>query len=758
MTTDEIFKNARWISTSDNRPGKPIGTDTPTLRARRSFNLSRKPGRATAYICGLGAFVLYINGKRVGDDLLSPAFTNYAETVLYCEYDVTELLTEGENLIAAEVAAGFYNQSTYDGWSFSHAVWRDFEKLLCSLYVDGEEKLVSDRSWRVTRLGPRISSQIRLGEKYDARLEDEWLEHSFDDSSWQEASLTRIPFGKLKKQELPPIKICEKIQYLQSIVCKNGKIYDFGRNISGNVTVKAKGKTGDTLTIRYGERLTEGELDNYINQYGIKNAEINGLQFGDRYTFSNNGVAEWHSEFVYYGFRYVYIEGAEEVLGAEANFIHTDLREKGFFSSSDERYNWLVSAGVTAFLSNFHGFSEDCPHREKNGWTGDAAISASHAVFRYDMKEAYKKWLSDITDCQAKSGQLPAIAPTSIYGYTWGAGPAWDHALFCIPDAYYRETGDDSLFDGIIDAGISYFDYAQKFEDEHGLVKFGLSDWCSPLEIGEEEMGDVLEGFPTEGRKRMTVATNTFSDSCYYYTNLRIFADALERRGDGRAEEYLLRSVRVLLAIRRAFIHDGTADNGTQSALAIALYHGILTEDETAAIAARLADKVKAAGYKMQCGILGTKAIFNVLAEHGYIDLCGKMLELEDYPSYGFWRRCGLQTLPELWEIADGSRNHHMYSDIVHWVYRHIGGLQNKGIAYDRALIAPFIFSDNCSAECGTETARGRISVAWSFACGVFSAKIEIPEGTEAALSVFGRREELHVGINNIRIETETRK
>ncbi len=756
MSTCKIFRGAHWISTLDTRAGKPIGTQTPTLRARKLFEIKEKPECVKAYVSGLGAFVMYINGVRVGDELLSPAFTSYSETVLFCEYDVTELLQLGENLVCIEVGSGFYNQSTYDGWSFSHAAWRDFEKLIFSLVSDGQTVLVSDNTWKVTRSGPRTNTQIRLGESYDARLRDLWLDGDFDDSAWQDASLTRIPAGEMKKQELPPIRICEKIQPLTTKVYKNGVIYDFGRNISGNVRVKIKGKSGDILSVKYGERIMDGELDESIYLYGIRNFSSEPLQLGDRYILSGEGEESFQAEFVYYGFRYVCISTNAEVISVEANFIHTDIREKGGFNCSSERLNALVGGGVTAFLSNLHGFSEDCPHREKNGWTGDACISVNHAVYRYDMKEFYKKWLADIVDGQTKAGQLPAIAPTAIYGYTWGSGPAWDHALFYIPETYYLETGDDSLFDGIIEAGFKYFDYAEKYENADGLVKFGLGDWCSPLEIAECEMGNVLEGFSTEGRKRMPVASGMFSDSCYHYANLSIFARALLRRGNARAEEYMSHAETVLSGIRKTFLDGESVDNGTQSALALALYFNIVTGETAQRLAKRLAEKVEEGGYKMQCGILGTKAIFNVFSNNGLQDICLKMLSIDDYPSYGFWLKCGLATFPELWEIADGSRNHHMYSDIVNWIYRNIGGIQNTGVGYDSCNISPTIFGESCSAESFTETARGRISVKWSYKAGEFTAETEIPEGCLATLSVMGRRMPLPSGKTATTVKKES--
>ena len=736
---NEIFRKARWIGSSKCYAGKPVAIDTPSLRARKTFSLDSKPASAKVYVSGLGAFVLYINGKRVGDEVLSPAFTNYTKTVLYCEYDVTEMLGEGENLVCIEVGAGFYNQSTFEGWSFCFSPWRDEEKFLLSLYADGKEVLYSSPDFRVTDDGPRLHSNIREGERYDARLRDGWLSLDFDDSGWQRGTLTRIPGGVLKKQELPPIRICEVLKPLSVTEGKNGLIYDFGRNISGVARVRASGDAGKTMKLIYGERLNDGEVNNDIVKYGVKNLDTADVQFGDRYIFKGEGVEEFAAEFVYHGFRYLEVVGARPE-SVEGLFIHTDLRQKGGFSSSDVMLDWFIDASNTAFLSNFHSFSEDCPHREKNGWTGDASLSCHHALFRFDMIESYRKWLGDIADCQLLSGQYPGVAPTGIYGYTWGAGPAWDSAMFVIPDAVYRECGDDSLFDGIMENNLRYLDYAALYEKEDGLVKFGLGDWCPPKKL--------------EGLK---LASNELSDSCYYYTNLYITAEALKRRSDSRAEEYFERASRLRSAILKKYLNDGVVDNDSVSSMALLLYH-IPTDRETGAkIAARMVEKIKEWGYRVCCGILGVKAMFEVLDRYGYDDVAYRIMHCEDYPSFGLWRKEGLLTLPESFEMdaAAGlaSLNHHMYSSPANWIYRKIGGIQNLGVAYDKCRIAPYLFDNECSAESFTETPRGKISVKWSYDNGEFSLETVIPEGTIAELVLPGVQKTLTPGENKIKIK-----
>ena len=221
-----LFEKACFIGCDVHVVGRRCGTPNPVLRLRRRFTLENMPKTAKIRIAGLGCFALYINGKRVSDEVLGPAFTDYTNTILYCEYDVKKYLSEGENLIAVELGSGHFNQSEEDTWSFYAAPWRDFQKLLLALECDGKIILTSDESFRVNRaknengalqfVGPCYYSVLRVGERYDAREEDGWLSLDFDDSAWQSASLASHPGGKLKKQTLPPMRICERLAPVKS--------------------------------------------------------------------------------------------------------------------------------------------------------------------------------------------------------------------------------------------------------------------------------------------------------------------------------------------------------------------------------------------------------------------------------------------------------------------------------------------------------------------------------------------------------------
>ena len=653
----------KWIGSGERVVTRTTGEKSPALQFRNEIALG-KVLRAECKISGLGCYVLYINGKRVGDDVLSPAFTAYDKRVLYVEYDVSRYLVTGKNVVAVKVGDGFYNQTTHDTWGFYQAPWRDRAKLFFELTVDGKKALVSDGSWKCTFNGTTVHSAMRTGEHYDARKEDGWKEVGYGDVAWQNACIVAPPGGELCLQRLPPIRECEMYPAVGVWKSARGWIFDFGKNISGYVSLKMKGKRGETAEIRYAEKLDGKEIDQEnISCYVLDTQEFST----DKYTFKGEGTEEWKPEFVYYGFRYIEVRGLKNTPPGDAftaYFVHTDLRRKGNLTTSNALLNWIYEAGIRSFLSNFHGFSEDCPHREKNGWTGDAVISANYAVCNFDMQEAYKKWLQDLADSQRASGQLPGIAPTSGWGYNWGSGPAWDAALFFLPYVLYKETGNTECFDIVYQAAEKYLAYAAYYRAE-GLVCYGLSDWCPP------DLPDLK------------LMSNRFSDSCYYYAMQKIMANMCGRKGKlAEAACYEQQAEETKKAIKKTYICGDTVDNDGQGALAEVLYFKIVEGTEAERIAKKLAERVEVDEYKFKVGILGLKALLNALSLYGYTDVAYKAVNRYDYPSYGYWKEQGATTLWENWD-GSGSQNHHMYADVLDWIFRNVAGLKNAGVAYD---------------------------------------------------------------------------
>ena len=717
----KFTEKAKWIGKGENN--FQVDVISPAHQLRKVINLDKAPKSACCLICGVGCYSLYVNGKRVGDDVLSPAFTVYDKRALYLEYDLTEYLTQGENVIAVKLGDGFYNQTTKDVWNFYTASWRSLPKLIFELFTDGESHTVSDDSWKLTTNGATVHNAIRTGEYYDARKADGWREVGYCDAGWEFAKIVHPLGGILEPQVMPPIRECEQLLAVGLTKSKNGWIYDFGKNTAGYARIKMKSSPGKTLIIKYAEILENGEL----MTDGISNLVKTGEFATDKYTFATDDVEEWNPEFVYHGFRYVELSG--DAIGEEeppidavsALFVHTDLRMKGGFTTSEELLTKIYDAGVRAFLSNYHGFSEDCPQREKNGWTGDSVISTDYAVCLFDMKEAYKKWMKDISDTQRVNGQLPGIAPTSSWGYNWGSGPAWDMALFALPYALYRETGDTECIDVVYESAKKYLEYARYYEKGR-LVLFGLADWCPPSKLDN-----------------LKIAPNELSDSCYYRAALGIMSEFEKIRGNiENANYYLQYSNSVKQAIIDKYLDTDAISDAGQGYLAMLLYFRIVEGKEGEEIAARLAEMLRDDGYVHKVGILGMKALLNALSAYGYTDVAYRAVTRRDYPSYGYMIDSGCTTLAEHWEMSQ-SLNHHMYADVVNWMMRNIAGVKNTGISYDSFTVTPFFFGENCQASFETETARGKLSVFWEKLGSKLSLDITVPRGSVATLILPGK-------------------
>ena len=472
---EKVFEKSRWIGTGLRETVGVTGKKSPANEFRKEFNCADF-NMAVCYICGLGFFELYVNGKRVGDEVLSPAFSNYDKRCYYSTFDLNKYLINGKNVIAVIVGNGHYNQTAGDAWEFDSASWRDNPKMIFSLFIDGQPFLNSDTDWKVRRSTINYHNNIRTGDYYDATEEDGFMEVGYNDSEWYEARIVAPPAGKLVPSDMPPIRECETYYPVDMWQSEKGWVFDFGVNIAGYAEITAEEERGVQAVIRYAEQLKGKELD----QYEIGKHVYSGEFSTDKYTFKGKGVESWKPKFSYHGFRYVEIIGLSKKPDKntiKAHFIHTDFEKVGDFSSSDELINWIYECGIRSFLSNYQSFPTDCPHREKNGWTGDAHLSSEYAFRIFDIESSFNKWLTDITDCQKDNGIIPCIAPTSAWGYNWGSGASWDYAMFKIPYVAYLENGTTEGFDRIYTAAKKYLDYALNYRKD-GLVEYALRQCC----------------------------------------------------------------------------------------------------------------------------------------------------------------------------------------------------------------------------------------------------------------------------------------
>jgi len=652
------MNKAKWISLGSLPAMMPA--IAPTLNGsiyfRRSFTITNPIKEAVLSICALGLGEYSINGVPVTEDVLCTPYTQYDKRIIYQKYDVTSLLTVGENVIGTYAGNGFYNNNM-ETWNDIFAPWRDNPKLLASLavtYVSGEEEIIrTDTSWKAVK-GPSVYNHMRQGEIHDASLRQPGFDKpGFDDSAWENAVIAHEPGGILETTDMPPIRV---IRTLKPISCKDG-IYDFGENISGWAKITATGKKGQQLRLIFDEKLNpDGSFrtgkDRNIALYSV--IENKELCQEDIFILSGNEKETFRPSFVYHGFRYVKAENAPVDFSIEAEVVHTDLKQIGSFESSDDMLNKIHKACVQATLSNYVGIPTDCPHREQNGWTGDAQLSSRQSVMNFDMERAYAKWLRDYKDAQRPNGQLPGIIPCAGWGYNWGSGPAWDSAIILIPWNTYLTTRSTAIIEDMWENIVRYMDYFDRMATDN-IACFGLGDWC-PV--------------------REPICPTELTDTAYYYADTLIVGKMAQLIGKD-ANRWFEKAAAIRQSWRDNFwnIKERSHLEGFQTYWACAIYQGLLDKDEIPAAAARLADLVIANDYHIDCGILGTSYIFTALSENGYMDVLYRMVTNPTYPSYAYWINSGCTALCESWNMTS-SDNHHMYSEVDAWLYHYVGGIK----------------------------------------------------------------------------------
>ena len=725
----------QWIQ----HPGMPsdpaLGAPAPYFR--RAFHLDSAPVSAVARFCGLGYGELHINGRKVSDDVLQPPFTRYDAAFLYSEYDVTACLVGGENVIGAVAGNGMYNEFARNVWDFEKAPWRHVPKVALSLRIrlaDGTETVLRSGEDFRTSTGPIRSDNLYEGEIHDARLEQPgWSLPGFDDAAWTPARLSNPPGGVPRLMDMEPCRVVRRIPAVSRWEVRPGvHVYDFGVNLAGWASLRVEGPAGTTVTMRFAERLDEARG---IDTRDIDIFSVAGRFQTDAYTLKGGGVEVWEPRFTYHGFQYVQVEGYPGTPPADALTaceVHTDLASRGTFSCSDDLLNRIQAAARQATVSNFVGLPTDCPHREKNGWTGDAALSAEQMLLNFDTAKGFRKWLRDLTDCQRANGQLPGIAPTGGWGYNWGSGPAWDCALVMIPWHLYVYDGDCGVLEEFYEPIRRYVDFAERRALD-GLVHFGLGDWCPPVN-------------PPDGHRCPTRVTDTAIHHTSTLTLSRI-AGLLGRHEDERF--YARAAARTKEAFLAAFVDKdtGRVEGDCQTSYACALYHGLVDGPVRERVFARLVDEVERCGRHIDCGILGAKYVLRVLTDGGRTDLAFAVATQRDFPSWGHWIQQGATTLWENWD-GTASRNHHMFSDISGWFYAALAGINpdpaHPGFRHTDFRPQPVSGLDWAKAHhdspCGTVSCSWRVAGAGSgtagAASGVLEIEVSVPDGCSGTLHI----------------------
>ncbi|MHC4797905.1 MAG: glycoside hydrolase family 78 protein [Planctomycetota bacterium] len=709
----------RWISAVHKQGGFP-GRDEPAPYFRKLFTLSKPLKRARVYVCGLGYYELYLNGRKVGDHVLDPAFTRYDRRALYVTYDITDRLKEGGNVVGVILGNGWFNLDKRASRRFYKARWRGWPVLWLQIeveYADGNiETLISDGTWKVSK-SPVIFNVMHNGETYDARLEKRGcFAAGYDDSGWDAAQVCQGPGGKLRSQMLPPIKVTETISPVKLTEPSGGVyVYDMGKQLAGWARLKVSGPAGTKIVLRYSERLNaDGSL---------KRKEKKKLHQTDTYILKGEGTEILEPRFVYHGFRYVEVTGfpGKATLGnLEGRFVHTAFARTGRFECSNEILNKIHRNTLRAYASNYHSIPTDNPEREKGGWTGEAQIVAEQAMFNFDNAAGYTKWLNDFKDEQRPNGALAAIIPTGGWGYNGWFGPGWDSAYVIIPWYLYQYYGDIRILESHYEGLKRCVDFQGTLAKGH-IITIGNGDWAA-----------VHKRTPVE-----------VMSTAYYYADTAMFAEIARRLGRKEDTE---RYARQAEAIKKAFndrYYDpatGLYSSGTQAALSAALFHRLVPADSKEWVLKNLVAAVEGNDGHLDTGILGSKYLLHVLTEEGQAEMAYGVVSETTYPGWGYWISQGATSHWEHWDGQKGTLNQIMFGDIDTWFFRGLAGINpdTNHPGFEHIIIRPNVVGDLSWVNGEFDSIRGRIASRWKVADGVFELSLEIPANSTATVYLPG--------------------
>jgi len=719
---------AHWIGWKPQQ-----GARDPLPIFRKEFRVERKLKRATVHVCGLGFFELRLNGRKVGENVLDPGWTNYRKTALYVTHDVTGSVRPGANAIGVMLGNGMYNVPGGRYVKFKGSFGPP--KLILQLrleFADGSSQLVvSDSSWKAAP-GPIVFSCIYGGEDYDARREQPgWDIPGFGDSSWEPALVMEGPGGRLAAQSAPPIKVMRTFQPVRITAPRHGlRVFDLGQNFSGWPVLNVRGAAGSSV------KMTPGEL---LDQQGLVTQRSSGGPSFFTYTLKGVGTETWCPRFSYYGFRYVQVEtqaspdGREpEVLGLAGEFVHSSAAVAGQFTSSNRLLNRIHDLIQFAIRSNLQSVLTDCPHREKLGWLEVPHLLGPAILFGYDAPALYTKIVADMSEAQTAEGLVPNIAPEYTIFQGQGAvfrdSPEWGSAAVIVPWLLHQWYGDAHVLRERYPMMKRYVDYLSS-RASGNIVSHGLGDWY-----------DLGPGRP--GLAQLTPAGVTATT--IYYQDLRILADTAGLLGEREdASSYRLLSEAVRQSFNARFC-DKTADQyggGSQTANAMALVTGLAPPASRSAVLSNLVADIRRRSNHTSAGDVGHRYVIRALTDALRSDVLFDMATRTDAPSYGYQLQQGATSLTEAWDADPrSSQNHCMLGHIEEWFYSGLAGisLDPSAIAFHRIVIRPQLVDGLTGVSADYDSIRGRIASEWAVRNGTFSLRLQIPPNVTATVFIPG--------------------
>jgi alpha-L-rhamnosidase len=711
---------------SDARFGDflPGSLPQPAALLRKRFSVSKPVKRARLYATALGSYRMFINNERVGQDVLTPDFTDYSKRVLYQTYDVTSFVAAGSNAIGAILGNGWFGSGmTWNGRPFLFSP--PPTRLLAQLeieYIDGTRDVVAtDDSW-VGAASPIRRSEIYVGEFYDARLEqNDWAKASFDDSAWTPALAAAAPAIAVVGQVASPVHVAQTITPVAVRPLANSTyVFDMGQNMVGWVKLKANGPAGTQIRLRFAEILSP---DGSIYRDNLRNADAT-----DVFILAGRGEGAYTPLFTFHGFRYVEVTGypgvptTASLTGEVINSL--DGGPTGTLVTSSDLVNRMWKIGLWGQRGNFLSIPTDCPQRdERLGWMGDAGVFWRTGTFNFDVQAFSHKFLNDITDAQTKEGAFTNVSPDLLRPDGSEGAPGWGDAGVILPWTVWLQYGDKQAITDNWKAMERWMDFIAKANPNFLRTKGvgpNYADWLAPDDRTPKDL----------------LATS------YWALIAEMMVDMARATDNQEAVKlYTALNENIRKAYRKKYINrDGTVLGGTQTAYVVSLYMKLAPPALEATMVNKLVADIESRGWHLSTGFLGTPFLLFTLANRGRADVAYRLLLNETYPSWGYMLSKGATTWWERWNGDTGdpgmnSYNHYAFGSVMAWVYRSVAGIDTslEGAGYRDIVIHPVLDPRMTHARGEYDSVYGRIISDWNAKPGQsFSLNVTIPANTRA--------------------------
>lgn len=682
----------------------------PAPLFKKVFDWKGDKSKASLEIAVCGIYRVFLNGKELTKGYFAPYLANPDQVVYFDEYFIGKYLNDEKNVLCVLLGNGFQNSIDCGIWDFESASFRSAPKFSLCVYSGKKEVFASDESFLWTN-SPILFDDLRCGEIYDANFDMDVL--TANTKGYQSAKLAANPKGRLKKTQAESIRAFETIKPIKIFKNDKGYVYDFGVNTAGTFTLNIEAKKGQKIDFYCAEALRDGDIlietISFIDRW-----DQNYVQQHVCYT-CKEGKQSYSPSFTYFGFRYIRVEGltAEQATHEllQATVLHSDIKKSGSFKTDSEIVNKIQDCVMRSNYSNLFYFPTDCPHREKNGWTDDAALSAEQMCYNLNVYDSLREWLYNIRLSQKGSGVLPGIIPTTGWGYEWGNGPISDAVIVELPYQLYRFGGKKEILEENLPAIEKYIEYAKTKENADGLFAYGIGDWCEAGSYNEGSMSAPVE-------------------VCDSLTVLQILSTAIKIYEILGKNDLIKETEKLQEKIKDNFRRKHCAEKGwisgkSQTGQAMGITLGIFGKEEERLAYDNLISLIHESGDVMKAGVAGVKYLFDLLAKKGDVDLALELITTEKWPSYGNLVRLGASTLWEMFQHVDNledykpydcdgmarSLNHHFWGSVSAWFYRELAGINL--IDYNRVEISPKIPEKLLFAEGSVETPAGKISVSW---------------------------------------------